>query len=65
MELYSARAVLSLGTGVGSDHQFTDEYYSDTKGGAYRTIVIDGTGALTEAEVNVPSRYICVYPLVR
>jgi hypothetical protein len=65
MELYSARGVLSLGTGVGTDHQYTDEYYGNTNGGEYRTIVIDGTGAISEAEINAPSRYICAYPLVR
>lgn len=65
MLLYSARSVLSLGTGKGSDHQYTDEYYGNTNGGSYRTVVIDGTGAVTESEINAPSRYICAYPLVR
>jgi hypothetical protein len=64
MQLYEARTVLSLGTGTGADHQYTDEYYGNTNGGSYRTVVIDGTGALTESDVNSPSRYICAYPLV-
>jgi hypothetical protein len=65
MELYSTRGVLNLGTGVGSDHQYTDTVYSNTSGGNYRTIVIDGTGAVTEQAPSSPSRYICVYQLVR
>jgi len=66
MELYSARGVLNLGTGVGTDHQFTDEYYGNTIGSVYKTVVVDGTGAITEQPIEgAPSRYTCVYPLVR
>jgi hypothetical protein len=65
MELYSTRGVLNLGSGIGADHQYTDTIYSNTSGGNYRTIVIDGTGALTEQAPSSASRYICVYPLVR
>jgi len=65
MELYSTRGVLNLGSGIGSDHQYTDSIYSNTSGGNYRTIVIDGTGAVTEQAPSRPSRYICVYQLVR
>ena len=57
--------MLNLGTGTGSDHQYTDAYYSNTSGGSYRTIVVNGNGAITESEVNVPSSYICVYQLLR
>lgn len=64
-ELYAARGVLSLGTGVGADHQYTDEVYGNTAGNEYRTVVIDGQGGISESELNVPSRYICAYPLVR
>lgn len=64
MQLYVTRIVLSLGTGIGSDHQYTDDYYGDTNGSNYTTVVIDGTGALSESDVNTPSRYICAYPLV-
>lgn len=62
LELFNAREVLSLGTGIGSDHQYTDEIYTD--GGEYKTVVVDGNGAITKSELNVPSRYICVYTLL-
>lgn len=65
LELYSVRSLLDLGTGVGANHQYTDEVYANTSGGSYSTVVVDGTGAVTEQSVNSPSRYICVYPLLR
>ena len=65
LELYSVRGVLNLGKGVGSEHQYTDEFYGNTNGTNYRTVVVDGTGAISESEINAPSQYICVYPLVR
>jgi hypothetical protein len=66
MELFSARGVLNLGTGIGSEHQFTDEVYANTAGVNYSTVTIDGTGAIAEQAVEgVASRYTCVYPLVR
>jgi hypothetical protein len=65
IELYSARAVVNLGTGVGADRQYTDSYYGNTTGGNYRTITIDGTGALTEQSPESPAHYVCAYPLVR
>jgi hypothetical protein len=66
MALYSVRQVINLGTGVGSDHQFTDSYYSLAGSGSnYETIVIDGTGKISELEVDQASRYICAYALVR
>jgi len=65
LALYTARTVLNLGTGVGSDVQFTDAYYADTKGGNYRTITIDGTGTIEEHPIESPAEYICAYPLVR
>ncbi len=65
MELYSTRGILNLGTGIGSDRQFTDEVYANTSGANYSTVVIDGTGAITEQSVSTPARYICAYPLVR
>jgi hypothetical protein len=65
MELYSVRGVINLGTGVGTDQQFTDTYYGNTTGGAYSTVVIDGTGAISEQGVGSPAEYICAYPLVR
>lgn len=65
MELYSVRGVINLGTGVGTDRTYTDTYYGDTTGAKYRTIVINGTGALAEIEASSPARYVCAYPLVR
>jgi hypothetical protein len=66
MALYSIRQVVNLGTGVGSDHMFTDSYYSAAGTGSnYETIVIDGTGKISELEVDQPSQFICAYALVR
>ncbi len=66
MQIYPTRAVLNLGTGVGTDHMFTDTYYSAVGTGSnYTTIVIDGTGKLTEQSVDSSSKYICAYALVR
>jgi hypothetical protein len=65
MTLFSVRRVINLGTGVGTDKQFTDTYYGNTTGGSYSTVVIDGTGAVSEQGVGSPAEYICVYPLVR
>jgi len=66
MALYSTRQVLNLGTGVGTDHMFTDSYYSAVGTGSnYTTVVIDGTGRISEQSVDSPSAYICAYALVR
>lgn len=65
LELYSTRATINLGTGTGTDHTFTDSYYGNTTGGSYRTIVIDGTGSLSEQETAAAAHYVCAYPLVR
>lgn len=65
LEIYSTRSVLNLGSGVGTDHVFTDAYYNAPGEGNYRTLVIDGTGALSELEVDKPARYICAYELMR
>lgn len=65
MALYSTRATINLGTGVGTDHTYTDSYYGNTTGGNYRTIVIDGTGSLSEQEPNAAAHYVCAYSLVR
>lgn len=68
-ELYSTRGILNLGTGVGSDHQFTDTYYSNAqeppKNEIFRTVVINGTGTMTEVDANATAEYICAYPLIR
>lgn len=67
IQLYSIRNLLSLGTGVGPDNRLTDEVYANTSESNYRSVVVDGNGAIKEisAEGHVPERYICVYPLVR
>ncbi len=66
MELYSVRATINLGTGIGTNHQYTDSYYYDPVGGGHpSTVTIDGTGAITQQAPTTPSRYICAYPLVR
>jgi hypothetical protein len=66
MELYSTRTVLNLGTGVGTDRMYTDSYYSAVGTGSnYTTVVLDGTGTLTEQSVDSASKYICAYALVR
>jgi hypothetical protein len=66
LELYSTRNVIFLGDGTGTNFEFTDSYYANTNGAAYSTIVVDGTGALTEKEVgSAQAHYICAYPLVR
>jgi hypothetical protein len=66
MELYSTRSILNLGNGIGLEHMYTDSYYSAVGTGSnYTTIVVDGTGKLSEQSVESPSKYICAYPLVR
>lgn len=65
LELYSTRNVLNLGSGTGSDRQYTDSYHANTAGDQYRTIVVSGTGALTEVAIDSDAEYICAYPLVR
>jgi hypothetical protein len=66
MELYSVRGVINLGSGVGTDKQFTDSYYAEPGGGHYFTVTVDGTGTITQQGIEgAPSRYICAYPLVR
>lgn len=65
MELYSVRSVINLGSGIGADHQFTDSYYANTAGANYRTVVVDGSGAISEQSIESPGHYVCAYPLVR
>lgn len=66
MALYSTRQVLNLGTGAGTDHMFTDSYYSAVGTGSnYTTVVVDGTGKISEQSVDSASAFICAYALVR
>jgi hypothetical protein len=66
-QLLSAKGILNLGTGVGSDKQFTDSIFVDEGGEDDErwTITVNGKGALERHELNLPSQYFCVYPLVR
>jgi hypothetical protein len=65
MELYSVRNVINLGTGVAPDYAVADQYYANTAGTNYRTVVIDGSGKIEEIPIESPVRYICAYELVR
>jgi hypothetical protein len=65
MELYSIRTVINLGTGIAPDYAVADEYYSNTTGGNYRTVTVDGTGKIEETPVDSNTRYVCAYGLVR
>ena len=65
MMLYSVKSNLNLGTGSGTDQQLTDVIYADDGGGDYWTITVDGKGSLERVGIKAPSRYFCVYPLVR
>jgi hypothetical protein len=64
-DLYAVRSILNLGTGIADEHQYTNEVYANTSGSHYSTVVVDGTGTITEQSIVTPSRYTCVYPLVR
>jgi hypothetical protein len=65
--LYSAKGILNLGTGVGTEEQFTDSVYVDEGGKVSEqwTITVDGKGTLERHELDTPSSYFCVYQLVR
>lgn len=65
LELYAVRSVINLGTGTGTDHQYTDSVYANTAGVNYSTIVVDGTGEFTEQSTETPAHYVCAYALVR
>jgi hypothetical protein len=65
MALYATRGIINLGNGSGTNHQYTDTYYANDAGGAYFTVVIDGTGAISQQSASSPSQYVCAYQLVR
>ena len=65
MELYSIRTVINLGTGISPDHAVADQYYANTAGTNYRTLVVDGAGDIEESTVEADTKYICAYELVR
>ena len=60
LEVYSARTVVNLGSGV-----YSDTYYANTAGVNYRTIVVDAGGNLLEQAFDQDAPYICAYQLVR
>jgi hypothetical protein len=66
-ELFSAKGILNLGTGIGTDEQFTDSVYVDDGGEEDETwtITIDGKGTIERHELDTQSSFFCVYPLVR
>jgi hypothetical protein len=65
MDLYSTKGVLNLGTGIGTDKQFTNSYYAEPGGGHYFTVTVDGTGAIAQQGIESPADYTCAYALVR
>jgi len=67
MMLYSVRNVINLGTGVPPDHAIADSYFSNTTGTNYEALTVDGSGKIAEFDNidNGPTKYICVYQLVR
>lgn len=65
MELYSVRTVINLGTGIAPDYAATDQYYANTSGVNYRTVVVDGAGTIEEVPVEASVKIICAYELVR
>jgi hypothetical protein len=75
LKLRSTKDVLNLGTGVGTDFQYTDTYYDkpyetkkeeeEGKEIAPSTVVVDGKGTMYEVSVTDDAEYICSYPLVR
>jgi hypothetical protein len=66
LQLYATRGVLNLGTGVGTNKQFTDSYYYDASTGSNpSTVTVDGTGAIAQQAATSPADYTCAYALVR
>jgi hypothetical protein len=66
MELYTVKGQLNLGSGSGTEKQFTDSLYGEvSQGNLGFTAVIYGAGQIERQEVNQPAQYYCVYPLVR
>lgn len=65
MALASTHNQLNLGSGTGTEHQYTDEVYANTSGSNYSTVVISDVGTFKEISATSPSQYICAYQLVR
>jgi hypothetical protein len=64
LELSSTGGVLNLGSGSGTDRQYTDTYYANTSGSSYSTIFVSEEG-LKEGAFDEDAEFICAYPLVR
>jgi hypothetical protein len=64
LELSSTGGILDLGSGKGTDKQYTDTYYANTSGSAYSTI-FDSQEGLKEGAFDADAEYICAYQLVR
>lgn len=64
LELSSTGGILDLGSGKGTDRQYTDTYYANTSGSAYSTIFVSQEG-LKEGAFDGDAEYICAYQLVR
>lgn len=65
LQLHSLRDTINLGSGAGTDSVYADAYYAYPGGGDYRSIAIDGKGAMTDIAWDDDYAYICAYPLVR
>lgn len=66
MNLYTARNLVFLGTGTGSDTAVADVYYYDNF--VPTTITVDGAGTIEELKAEgtgSDTKYICAYQLVR
>jgi hypothetical protein len=61
MMLYSVRTIVNLGTGVAPDFAVADQYYGNTAGTNFRTLVVDGSGKVEELPVETSTKYICAY----
>jgi len=67
MQLYAARTVIFLGTGVSPDHAVADAYYFDASFEP-TTVTVDGSGTLKGLAAFGPgstTKYVCAYQLVR
>ena len=62
MQLYSVRKFINLGTGVGSEHQYTDNYAADKNGDAYTSVVINGKGEMIpkSPRTSPPATSACI-----
>jgi hypothetical protein len=67
MQLYTARTVIFLGTGVAPDHAVADAYYFDSSFEP-TTVTVDGSGTIKLLSAFGPgsnTKYVCAYQLVR